>query len=363
MGIAHKQMPKNQRQQLLFSFPESKAITVLLGILVLFAVGFILHVLGSVFKPLFIALLFSFVFERPINLMRRIKIPKIIAIVVVLVITFVLFYLIGLLIYSNIDTFVTEFPRYQTNFNQFYLNIIGMLKIPHEDVSRYYREIDWSELLQKLSIPKILSSSVGSFMNFLANLFLILLFMVYILLGRDNLIANMGKAFPGKRSEQFNSVFHNINRGMQKYLVAKTLISLGTGLSATIVLLIFGVDFAWIWGLLTFVLNFIPNVGSVIATIPPILVAVFQFDGIFRVFWVALLLITIQMTWGNIIEPAFMGKSLNLSPLVVIFSLIFWGFIWGPIGMILAVPIASAVQIVCANIDTLKPISIMMGDP
>jgi len=203
---------------------------------------------------------------------------------------------------------------------------------------------------------------VGSFINFIANLFLILLFTIYILLGREHLLKNVEEAFPGKRSAKFYDVFDNINKGVQKYLFTKALISLGTGLSAAIVLLIFGVDFAWIWGLLTFLLNFIPNIGSVISTIPPILVAIFQFGGFFPAIWIGILLVSIQTVWGNIIEPAIMGRSLNMSPLVVIISLIFWGFIWGPIGMILAVPISSTIQIVCANIETLKPISILMGD-
>lgn len=346
----------------LVSFHESKTTKILLGILVIFAVGFVLHILRSIFKPFFIALFLSFVFEAPIRLMRNIKIPKAIAIVVVLIVTFVLLYLMGLLIYSNVDMFVAEFPTYQAKFNSLYLNILGMLKIPQDQVNQYYDQINWAELLQKLSIPNVLSSSIGSFINFLANVFLILLFTIYLLLGREHLLENVDQAFPGRRSQKFHIVFENINKGVQKYLVAKTVISLGTGLSAAIVLLIFGVDFAWIWGLLTFLLNFIPNIGSVIATIPPILVAIFQFGGIFPALWVAILLIGIQMTWGNIIEPAVMGKSLNMSPLVVIVSLIFWGFIWGPIGMVLAVPISSTIQIACSNIDSLKPISILMGD-
>jgi len=341
---------------------ESKTTKILLGMLVLFASGFILNILGSIFKPLLIALFFSFILDTPIKAMRKIKIPRIIAIIIVLIITFVLFYLIGLLIYSNINAFVAEFPKYQTKFNELYLKIIAFLKIPQEDVDQYYSQIDWSELLQKLSIPKILSSSVGSFINFLANLFLILIFLIYILLGREHLVTRVEQAFPGERSKKFYRVFDNINHGMQKYLIAKTLISLGTGFCAAIVLIIFGVDFAWIWGLLTFLLNFIPNIGSVIATLPPILVSIFQFGGFFPAIWVATLLISIQMTWGNIIEPAFMGKSLNMSPLVVIVSLIFWGFIWGPIGMILAVPISSSIQIICANIEPLKPISVLMGE-
>jgi len=340
---------------------DSKTTKILLGILVLFAIGFIFHILGSILKPFFIALFLSFVMEAPIRYMLKIKIPKAIAIIIVLIITFVLLYLLGLLIYYNIDAFVRGFPKYQTKFNEFYLNILGSLKIPQEDVYQYYSKLDWSELLQKLSIPKILRSSVGSFINFLANLFLILLFTIYILLGREHLLSRVEKAFPNEQSTKIKTVFKNINQRMQQYLAAKALVSLGTGLSAAIVLLIFGVDFAWIWGLLTFLLNFIPNIGSIIATIPPILVAIFQFGGLFPAVWVAALLITIQISWGNIIEPAFMGKSLNMSPLVVIISLIFWGFIWGPIGMILAVPISSAIKIVCANIESLQPVSIMMG--
>ncbi len=342
--------------------PESKTIKIFLGILVVFACGFILHTLGSIFKPFLIALFFSFVLELPIKWMRRIKIPKAIAIIVVLLVTFIIFYLLGLVIYSNINVFVNEFPKYQGKFEQLYLKVLESVQIPEENVSQYYSQIDWSSFLQKLSIPKILSSSVGSFMTFIANLFLILLFLIFILLGREHLLENVKQAFPGRRAAKFKSVFDNINTGVQKYLFAKAIISLGTGLSAAIVLLIFGVDFAWIWGLLTFLLNFIPNIGSIIATLPPILVAIFQFGGLFPSVWVATLLIGIQTVWGNIIEPAIMGKSLNMSPLVVIISLIFWGFIWGPIGMILAVPISSTIQIVCANIEPLKPISILMGD-
>jgi len=355
-------MKLKRQQKQVPTFQESKTTKIFLGILVIFAFGFILHILGSIFKPLFIAILFSFILEVPIKWMRRIKIPKAIAIVVVLVVTFILLYLIGLLIYSNINIFVDEFPKYQTKFEEFYLSILESLKIPEESVNQYYSQIEWSQLLQKLSIPKILSSSVGSFINFIANLFLIFLFTVYILLGREHLLKNVEEAFPGKRSTKFYDVFKNINRGVQRYLFTKTIISLGTGLSAAIILMIFGVDFAWIWGLLTFLLNFIPNIGSVIATIPPILVAIFQFGGFFPAIWVGILLIAIQTAWGNIIEPAIMGKSLNMSPLVVIISLIFWGFIWGPIGMILAVPISSTIQIVCANIEPLKSISILMGD-
>ncbi len=354
-------MKIKEKQLLSKSVKENKSVVVLLGILVVFALGFILNILGSILKPFLIALFLSFLFETPIKLMRRIKIPKIVAIIIIMLFTFVFFYLIGLLIYANVNSFKEEFPVYEQKFQNMYLDTLEQLKIPEVDVQEYYENINWSEFLQKISIPKLLSTSVGSFINFLANLFLILLFMVYILLGREDLLKRIAKAFP-EDEKKFINVYENINTGIQRYVATKALISLGTGLSATIILILFGVDFAWVWGLLTFLLNFIPNIGSIVATIPPIIVAIFQYSGFFPAVWIALLLISTQATWGNVVEPAVMGKSLNMSPLVVILSLIFWGFIWGPIGMILAVPISSAIQIVCSNIESLKSVSIIMAD-
>ena len=355
-------MKKKEQQKQPSGFGDSRTIKISLAILVLIAIGFILHILQSVFKPLFIAIILSYIFEPLLKLLRRIKIPKFTAIFLVLIITFIFFYLIGLIIFSNINAFTEEFPKYQDKFNQLYLSIIEKLQIPQDEVQQYYTEIDWGTVLEKLSLPSILSSSVGTFFNFLANLFLILLFTVYIMLGREHLIENIGKAFPGERSEMIYRVMDNINNGVQKYFFAKALISLGTGFLAAIVLLIFGVDFAWVWGLLTFLLNFVPNIGSIVATFPPILVAIFQFGGFFPALWIGIFLITLQIVMGNVVEPMIMGKSLNMSPLVIIISLIFWGFIWGPIGMILAVPISSTIQIICSNIDSLKPISILIAD-
>jgi predicted PurR-regulated permease PerM len=182
------------------------------------------------------------------------------------------------------------------------------------------------------------------------------------MLGRENLVRNISLAFPGKRSDTIIRMMENINRGIQKYFLVKTLISLGIGLLATLVLIIFDVDFAWVWGLLAFLLNFIPNIGAVIATIPPILVAIFQYGGFLPAIWIALILTLSHVIWGNILEPAFMGKSLNISPLVIIISLIFWGYIWGPVGMVLAVPISSTILIFCSNIESLKPISILIAE-
>ena len=352
---------KDQTKWRVSLLAESRLMVLLLGMLVIFALGFILHQLQAIFKPLLIAVFLSFVFEPMVNIFTKIKIPKFLAFFISLIVVFVVIDLLGMVIYASIASFVDEFPKYQDKFNALYKNILGFLKIPHEEVNAYFDQVKWSELWKKASLHSILGSTVGSFVNFLTNLFLILLFTVYIVLGREHFITKIRKAFDKERSDKAYHVFMNIHTGMQKYLVAKTLISLGTGITATVILLIFGVEFAYVWGLITFVLNFIPNIGSIIATIPPILVAFFQYGSVFPAVWVTMLLLANQMVMGNLVEPRVMGKSLNLSPLIVILSLIFWGFIWGPVGMVLAVPISATIQIVCANIDSLKPVSVFMG--
>jgi predicted PurR-regulated permease PerM len=147
------------------------------------------------------------------------------------------------------------------------------------------------------------------------------------------------------------------------YLNTKSLVSLITAVLSLIVFKIFGLDFAIIWAFLIFVFNFIPNFGSIVASILPITIALIQFDSILNVLWLGILIMGIQFAIGNILEPRLMGRSLNLSPLMVILSLIFWGWIWGIAGMLLAVPILGTITIIFENIDSLKFISVFLrGD-
>jgi len=353
-------MEEDQKHGWLSILREFRLATFLLAILVLFASGFVLRQLQTIFKPLLIAIFLSLVFEPLVKFFTRLKIPKFFAFLISLIIVFAILWSLGLLIFSSVASFTEGFPRYQAKFHKLYMSSIERLSIPHEQMQAYLNEVKWADVWKNLSLTSFLSSMVGSFISFLTNLFFVLLLTTYIVLGKQHIASKVQQAFPGQRAGQLALMFGNINRGVQRYLVAKTVISLVTGILAYLILLLFGVEFALIWGLLTFLLNYIPNIGSVIATIPPIFVAFFQFGSLFPAVWIAILLIATQATMGNAIEPRVMGRSLNLSPLVVILSLVFWGFIWGPVGMILAVPISSTLQIVCANIDQLKPIAILM---
>jgi predicted PurR-regulated permease PerM len=120
------------------------------------------------------------------------------------------------------------------------------------------------------------------------------------------------------------------------------------------------VDFPLIWGLLAFVLNYIPNIGSVIAVLFPFFLSLLQFDSLTVPLLVLLLLGGIQMLMGNVVEPRIMAYSLNLSPLLILVSLIFWGWLWGLLGMMLAVPLTATVKIITENIEPLRPLSMLM---
>ncbi len=340
---------------------QSKSVLFLLGILAMVAVGVICYFLQSILKPFFVAIFLSILLEPIMRWLRGIKIPKSLALLLVLILTFSFLFLLGLLVYTSITSFADELPKYETKFVNIFQNVLTMFDMPMEELNARIKEIDWTTAIKDLSLPSIVSSGIGSFFNFLGNVFIVLLFMVYLLVGKEYMVGRIERAFEGERSQQIRDAMENINDQIQKYLITKTLISLATGLIATIILLVFGVDFAVVWGMLTFLLNYIPNIGSIIATAPPILVAFLQFDSFLRPLWITVLLLLVQMAMGNIIEPKFMGKSLDLSPLVVILFLIFWGFLWGIVGMILAVPIAATIKIVTANFPALRPVSVLMS--
>jgi predicted PurR-regulated permease PerM len=214
--------------------------------------------------------------------------------------------------------------------------------------------------IREFSVHRIILNMLGSLLNFLSNSFLVLLFLLFILIGRNQLIQKVQLAFESETAIRIASMLKNINQQIQRYLIAKSLISLGTGFLFYAVLRIFNVEFAIIWGLLAFLLNFIPNIGSVIATILPLPIIYIQFGHFAPVFWVGLLLTGIQAVIGNFLDPRIVGKSLHLSPLLVLFSLIFWGWLWGFIGMFLAVPIAVVIKIIFENTQSLKFMSVLM---
>ena len=216
------------------------------------------------------------------------------------------------------------------------------------------------ELVADLFDPGMAFDMVGvalkGITGVLSQVLLVLLLVVFTLFEATGVPDKLQAAFGGVAgSERYD----RIRTEVQRYLSIKTLISLFTGAVVAVGLALLGVDYAVLWGLLAFMLNYIPNLGSILAAIPPVLLALVQF-GPGRALAVALLFVAINVGLGNFVEPYFMGRRLGLSTLVVFISLLFWGWMWGPVGMLLSVPLTMIVKIMLENTRDLKWVAILL---
>ena len=333
-----------------------KVVVASLVIIVIFIAGVVLRLAKPVLFPISLAVFLSFLLSPALNFFTRLKIPKTVSIIFILFITFLIIYLMGSLFYSSGNAFASEFPDYKEKIDKklekissFLASIQKKLKLSGPN----WQPEDWLGELDINKIGGIISTSLGAFFSFMSNFFIIFIFLIFILAGRGKMKVKIKRSFDEKRYKKIVYVLDNIDSQIQKYLAIKTVVSFFTGIFATIVLLLFGVDFAIVFGFFTFILNYIPNIGSIIATVMPVSIAFFQFDTLWPAIWIFIILGSIQMTLGNFIEPRLMGESLGLSTLVVLFFLFFWYWLWGIPGMILAVPTAVIVKIVCNNIPPL----------
>jgi AI-2 transport protein TqsA len=154
--------------------------------------------------------------------------------------------------------------------------------------------------------------------------------------------------------------FDNFVGNVKHYMAIKTLISLATGTFVAILLAIIGVNYAILWGLLAFALNYVPNIGSIIAAVPAVLLAIVQL-GVLKALVVAAGYVGINIIMGNFLEPRFMGRGLGLSTLVVFLSLLFWGWVLGPVGMLLSVPLTMTAKIALESRDDTRWIAVLLG--
>ena len=336
---------------------DNKVATVSLVVIVAFLIGVVLRLAKPVLFPFFLAIFLSFILYPALDFLTRIKIPRIIAIIFILLFTFFILYLLGSLFYSTGRTFAAGFPEYGEKMNSILTSIFTKLDLPQLKIST----IDWLGEFDLNRIGKILSSTLGPFFSFVSNLFLVLIFLVFILAGRGRLKKKVKKYLDKERAQKANIIINNVDKQVQKYLVIKTIVSFFTGVFAFVALVLFGVDFAIIFGFLTFLLNYIPNIGSFIATVFPVTIAIFQFETLWPAFWILVILTTIQIIMANLVEPRLMGHGLGLSPLVVLFVLFFWGWLWGLPGMILAVPITAIIKITFSNIPGMQFVAAFMS--
>jgi predicted PurR-regulated permease PerM len=333
---------------------DSRYLIPFLGIITLIMVGFVLKAAQVVILPLIIAWLLSYLFVPVVNFLAQRKVPTGVSVLAVLLILVVFFYLFGLFVQTRVMSFIDQYNQvYAEKLMNITSDAMARFNIPDS----YFDDIDWTG-----KIGLYLGTLAGSFVSLFSNMGMVLIFLVFMLLGKPYSQHKIEMAFAPERAKKITQVTGTITGQISRYLSIKLAISSVTAVAAYVVLLIMDVDFALTWAVLTFLLNFVPMIGSAIATIPPVLVALVD---CYPDFWpavvVLILLLIIQQIMGSFIEPKLMGESLNLSPVVILLSLVFWGWLWGIVGALLSIPIAAAIKIMCENVEALRPISVLMG--
>ncbi len=202
--------------------------------------------------------------------------------------------------------------------------------------------------VSELPTQRVVQAGAGLAVKLVQNGVLVMLFVIFLLLGRTRQLIK-------------HPVFRQIDRDVRRYLMLKTLISLATGVLFWAILGAFGIELALVFGVVTFVLNFIPSIGSIFATLLPIPIALVQFETLGPVLLLVVLLTVVQMIIGNGIDPLLMGQNLNLSPVTVLAALVFWGLLWGVVGMLLAAPLTAILRIVLAQFETTRPMSELLA--
>ncbi|QYK02718.1 AI-2E family transporter [Shewanella psychrotolerans] len=305
--------------------------------------------------PFVLSAFIAVICNPAINGMTRLRIPRLLAVMLMMIVIVLMGLWLASLVGSSINEFSRQLPVYRGQLVEQFAWILTKLRTFNIDLSRE-QILAYFDPGAALSMTTNMLSSVGGVM---ANLFLIILTIVFMLFEAEDLPKKLHFALddPDMRLKQIDKFLHSVNQ----YMVIKTLVSLGTGLIVGIGLAIIGVDYALLWGVVAFLFNYIPNIGSIIAAIPAVLLAFIQM-GPAAAGGTALLYFGTNMVMGNVVEPRYMGRGLGLSTLVVFLSLIFWGWLLGSVGMLLSVPLTMIVKIALESSQSGRWLAILLAD-
>jgi len=314
---------------------------------------YVLYIGSSIIVPFVVAVLFSFIILSIASFYRHYGLHKYLSLLASLFTIAVVMYGIGKVLDANIQEIITSAPAYQEKL----ISIFDSYAQKYSIDSTIVRE----QILWNLDITLIVSSTASAITAIVKNAGIIFFFTLFILLESTSFRSKLSLITGGDKSTFFR-VFGQVQDDMKSYFKIKTITSIWVSIMSAIIMFFFWLDFFIFWAFIIFLLNYIPSVWSIIAVSFPVIFSLIQFESLYITTIFLILMVAIQVLVWNIIEPRLMWNKLNLSPLVIIISLIFWGTIWGPIGMLLSVPIMVMVNIVLAHIELTRPIAILLSE-
>lgn len=292
--------------------------------------------------PFLLALFIAIICNPAVNFLERYRIPRGLGIVFIILFIFVMFIGLGGIIGSSVNEFRQALPLYQVQLTTQLNWVVSWMRGHHLQISK----VEIESYFDPAKMMSLVTTALSGFSSMLGNIFLLLLTVIFMLFEGQGFSKKLHIAFddPIGKEKRMQRFLNMVNR----YMAIKTLISLATGLIIGFFLWILHVDFFVLWAVLAFLLNYIPNIGSILAAIPTVILTFLQL-GLGSASIVLGLFVAVNMLMGNVIEPKYMGRSLGLSTLVVFLSLIFWGWLLGMVGMLLSVPLTMICKIALEN--------------
>lgn len=336
----------------------SRATSISLAIIATLTIFYVLWVGQALLVPLAIAVLIWFginalshLYARALFKGRDNWVTLILALVTIAIGGLVIVNIVQ----GNIADVRRAAPTYKADVDQWLTRIYTLLEM--EDVPTL------SQFIASIDISTYVASFAGALTGILGDIALIVVYIGFLLYEQKTFPRKLEKMFPDhERRRDIRGIIENIQHQIQTYIWIKTLVSVVTGLLGYVVLMLVGVDFASFWAFTIFLLNYIPIIGSIIATLFPAILTLIQFETFTPFLIVGIGLTSAQFLVGNVIEPKLIGNSLNLSPLVVLLSLALWGSLWGIPGMFLCVPIMVIFLIILSHFTATRPIAVMLSE-
>ncbi len=343
------------------TFPEEKKSTNRFGearfmfmaaCLVIIIAG--LKAAATFIVPLLFAAFLAIISLPPIRKLEKLGLPNWLAMLMVIILSTLFVAVVAIIAGKSVAQFRDRLPFYSERLMA--LQESGLAWLQSHGI-----EINAQQLKQQLDVATLMdfaTKTASGLLSVFSQLLLIILTMVFILLEANSFPSKLRRIMDKQDADL--GAYSSATQRVQDYLFVKAAVSLITGVLAGIVTAACGVDFAILWALIAFLFNFVPNIGSIIAAFPPVILALLEF-GVGRAVIVILAYVALNFGIGNLIEPRLMGRKLGLSTLVVFLSLLFWGWIWGPTGMLLSVPLTVIVKVALEHTTQFRSIAIMLG--
>ncbi|MCI1898295.1 MAG: AI-2E family transporter [Enterobacter sp.] len=333
--------------------PNGLKIVIMLGMLMIILSG--IRFAADIIVPFILALFIAVILNPLVQRLVRLRVPRVLAITMLISVIIMAMVLLIAYLGTSLNELARTLPQYRSS-------LVIPLKQLEPWLQRAGIEVSVEELLKYIDPNAAMSLVTGLLAHLssaMTSIFLLMLTVVFMLIEVPQLPAKLQQMM--SRPAEGMSAIQRALDSVSHYLVLKTAISIITGLVAWGMLAALDVRFAFVWGLLAFALNYIPNIGSVLAAIPPI-AQVLVFSGLYDALLVLAGYLVINLVFGNIIEPRMMGRGLGLSTLVVFLSLIFWGWLLGPVGMLLSVPLTIIVKIGLEQTAGGQSIAVLLSD-